>query len=121
VRGLLCQYYRSTQTLRQHLLCRLPASSRLRRRKVAVIGLDAGGGADEEADEAVQAVQRALDGVLVCTHDEAPTPLPITEKRSEWAQLSQVMADDSAVTISAGDREYCQTEVCIRYGHCGGG
>ncbi|OLN82062.1 Telomerase reverse transcriptase 1 [Colletotrichum chlorophyti] len=59
---LLLQYYDNVQTLREYLLLKLPSSSRLRRKKIALQGKDAG-----PSDELGQGVKSALSQLLDTT------------------------------------------------------
>lgn len=119
VRELLSQYYPSTHTLRQHLLDSLPTSSRLRRRKIASLGqADSRSkhspwaqSKSHEHDITVEAVCEALDNVLVCTV-EPPGPQPDRKRQQQWTDFSQQRdADDSRVSTSSTNPEFCQSEV----------
>jgi len=111
--SLLGQYYQCIQTLRQYMLCRLPKTSRIRRRKIAMLGYDTSGVADLKAPEHVKSLCQALDTTLVSSQT-SPRPLLVEEKRQEWLQLSQLaVGDDSTVTITSKHRDCCQAEVCF--------
>lgn len=105
-RHLLQRCYASVATLREHVLSRLPRSSRLRRRKIASIG------AGEDVGETEAALARLLDASLVCGSEyEGET----RETRwQQWLSFSQ-KGDESNVTISGGvaGSIFCQSEVCF--------
>ncbi|KAJ6445860.1 RING-finger domain containing protein [Purpureocillium lavendulum] len=60
-RDLLKQLYATVQTLREHVLCRLPGSSRLRRKKITSIG------SGTKCGEVESRLAHALDSILVCS------------------------------------------------------
>lgn len=120
--ALLAQYYPTTLTLRQYVLHNLPASSRLRRRKIAAVGTEHADGAAVAAqvpDPGVRAqLARLLDTTVVGLH----VPLrevakALSEDRlQQWIDYSQ--RDDSHVTLSSGDASaiHFQSEVGFTQG-----
>jgi hypothetical protein len=106
---LLSQLYPNLQTLREYVLAKLPASSRLRRKKITSVGLqDHAGG--KTVTEAELAVARLLDCTLV-GHGGQPDATP--DKRWEqWTSFSQ-KGDESYVTLADGSAggTYSQSEV----------
>jgi hypothetical protein len=107
--ALLSQYYPRLQTLRDYLLCRLPKSSRLRRKKISSIGRQAeprGIPSDIE-----HLVCRALDTTLVGTFGEQES----AESDNRWEEFISFSqrGDESYVTLSEGlaGSAYFQSEV----------
>ncbi|KAK0731718.1 hypothetical protein B0H67DRAFT_84786 [Lasiosphaeris hirsuta] len=118
---LLAQYYSEVRTLREYALAKLPASSRIRRRKIASVGLPSAEKTSEKtsektaADEAL-ALGQFLDTTLVACRGKTA---PDTEARrtpdlrwQQWIGFSQ-RADESYVTLSDGLRGsiYSQSEI----------
>lgn len=98
--AVLAQYYPTTLPLRQYLIDNLPASSRLRRRKIAAVGSEPS--TDQEPDGITAQLARLLDTTLVSLH---VPPKDIAKAQSEsrlqqWIDYSQ--RDDSHVTLSGG-------------------
>ncbi|KAF3762316.1 hypothetical protein M406DRAFT_332695 [Cryphonectria parasitica EP155] len=109
--ALLAQYYPTTLTLRQYVLSHLPASSRIRRRKVAAVGT-ADGSEDDPSGVRAQ-LATLLDTTLVGL---AEVPRETAKEQSEdrlqqWIEYSQ--RDDSHVTLSGGDASatHLQSEI----------
>lgn len=115
--ALLSQYYPTTPTLRQYVLDSLPASSRLRRRKIAAVGIA------EEGDQHGLREQLAtlLDTTLVGIHVRRKEFVKAqSESRlQQWIDYSQ--RDDSHVTLSGGDASaiHFQSEVGFTQGFRG--
>lgn len=104
--ALLAQYYSEVQTLRQYVLAKLPASSRIRRRKIAAVGL-----ADPplaKPDET--ALGSLLDSTLVGRRQHAHTDHD--HRWQQWRGFSQ-KGDESSVTLSDGVKGsiFSQSEV----------
>lgn len=98
--ALLAQYYPTTLTLRQYLLDNLPASSRLRRRKIAAVGSEPS--PDQSPDSIRVQLARLLDTTLVGLH-VPPKHLAKAQSESrlqQWLDYSQ--RDDSHITLSGG-------------------
>lgn len=101
--SVLLQYYDNVQNLREYLLSRLPSSSRLRRKKIASIGLSRTSLA-KEALSAEADLSKLLDSTLVCMHRQTNTR---AESRWEnWRSFSQKgndsKCDDSVMSLSGG-------------------
>ncbi|EGO53691.1 hypothetical protein NEUTE1DRAFT_19417, partial [Neurospora tetrasperma FGSC 2508] len=118
--ALLSIYYPQTLTLRQYALSKLPKTSRIRRKKIAALGLSSSFPSPSpapapasEKPSAAQALEQALgtllDTTLVCSHD----PPDITSKKEksdyrweQWVGFSQggggTKGDESHVTLSDG-------------------
>jgi hypothetical protein len=93
---VLSRYYTEICTLRDHLLLKLPKSSRLRRKKLNALGTDL----YSKTLDAERAVVDLLDSTLVCTNERTQ---PIKDdRREQWVSFSQ-RGDESYVTISAGE------------------
>lgn len=108
---LLSRLYPQVQTLRDHVLSRLPASSRLRRKKIASVGLaEQSSGKTAMVNATEKDVARLLDTTVVAysAHQEA---LP-DDRWEKWNSFSQ-KGDESYVTLSDGfaGASYSQTEV----------
>lgn len=117
--ALLAQYYPTTLTLRQYVLDSLPASSRLRRRKIAAVGTDHAAAAEDAQqqqlpDPGLRAqLATLLDSTLVGLHvppRDVARP-PSDHRLQQWIDYSQ--RDDSHVTLSGGDASavHFQSEV----------
>ena len=105
--GILRQYYETVQTLRQYVLAKLPAASRLRRKKIVSIAPKEppynAGPRQQEVDLA-----HLLDSVLVAVREDRTQTEDGFQK---WMQLSQ-NGDDSYVTLDGTQRvAYSQSEV----------
>lgn len=122
--ALLAQYYPIILTLRQYVLESLPASSKIRRKKISAVGKaeqaaaeDAHTGAqDSEKDlGSVRAsLARLLDTTLVATHSY-PTAFKEAQpdgRFQRWVEYSR-KGDESNISLSGGvdSAIYCQTEV----------
>lgn len=109
---LLAQYYPTILTLRQYLLDNLPASSRLRRRKIAAFGSEAF--TADGPDNARAQLARLLDTTLVglCVPPKELAEAQSENRLQQWIDYSQ--RDDSHVTLSGGDASaiHSQSEVC---------
>ncbi|RCI15533.1 hypothetical protein L249_3433 [Ophiocordyceps polyrhachis-furcata BCC 54312] len=103
-RDLLQQQFPTVQSLRAHLICKLPISSRLRRKKIALLGVR-NGCREIEADLA-----RVLDSVLVCS----PTisRVPDDGVYQQFLSFSQ-RTDDSNVSLSKGLSDASQVQADI--------
>ncbi len=110
---LLAQYYSSVQTLREYLLAKLPASSRIRRKKIASVGL-VSSSAGTTCTDAEVALGHILDTTLVgCrANDEPASDISPALRWEQWIGFSQ-RGDESYVTLSDGPRGsiYSQSEV----------
>lgn len=122
--ALLTQYYPNILTLRQYVLDSLPASSKIRRKKISAVGkeiqaaaVDAHSGVQEpveDHDNISASLARLLDTTLVATHTR---PIAFGGAQPDgrlqrWISYSQ-KSDDSHVTLSDGVASgvHCQTEV----------
>ena len=108
-RDLLQYYYHGVTNLRQYLLESLPSRSRLRRKKIASIGVN-----NKTWTEAEGLVAHLLDTALVCSSRSSVQREEGSKVRwQQWLNFSQ-QGDESHVTIS-GDPSasiYSQSEVC---------
>ena len=107
--GLLAQYYSESKTLRQYVLSRLPASSRIRRRKIASVGAPKASPEIPRTEDEL-ALEDLLDSTIV-------TRRPNVEDNDghrweQWVAFSQ-KGDESYVTLSDGLKGsiYSQSEV----------
>jgi telomerase reverse transcriptase len=106
---LLSQLYPHVCTLRGYVLSKLPSASRLRRKKIASVGL-ASESPGKVVTDTEQAVARLLDTTVVAqfAHTEAPQD----DRWKRWDTFSQ-KGDESYVTLSDGftGASFSQTEV----------
>ncbi len=108
--ALLAQYYPKIQSLRAYVLAKLPASSRIRRKRIASVGSPSDS-AGRSLSDAEKALGRLLDTAMVACHEEAERPRP--DNRWETLASHSQDADDSHVTLSegAGKVFFSQSEV----------
>lgn len=108
--ALLSQYYPKVLTLREYLLSKLPASSKIRRKKISAVKrrIRCDRGDDTELDDPCLA--EYLDQTLVGVQEEES---PKDERWKQWTCFSQ-RADNSESTVrsSDGDGDCSQSEVC---------
>lgn len=90
--GLLARYFPRVATLRAYLLTRLPASSRLRRKKLASVGQAA------DASAVEQLLSHVLDTTLVACADTAGADHDRAQLHATFSQSRR--ADESYVTVS---------------------
>ncbi|KND89489.1 Telomerase reverse transcriptase [Tolypocladium ophioglossoides CBS 100239] len=104
-RDLLQQVYPIVQTLRDYVLCKLPSSSRLRRKKIATLGQR------KDVSEVGSSLARVLDTTLVCSSEQKPKSDDAVYQ--QYLSFSQ-RADESYVTLSDGISASAdvQSEVC---------
>lgn len=122
--ALLAQYYPNLLTLRQYVLASLPASSKIRRKKISALGKtgQAAAGdahpavheAEKDHDNIRAPLARLLDTTIVATH-VCPTAFGESQpdgRFQRWIDYSQ-KGDDSHVTLSGdvANAIHCQTEV----------
>lgn len=107
---LLSHLYPNLQTLRNYVLSKLPASSRIRRKKIASVGLQ-DDTAEKTATETELALARLLDTTVV-GHSGQPVITP-DNRWEQWTSFSQ-KGDESYVTLSDGSAggHFSQNEVC---------
>jgi hypothetical protein len=107
--AVLSQFYGEVLTLRQYVLAKLPASSRVRRKKIAAIGSE-GGAPNAGLSEVELSLQALLDNTLVGT--SGPPKDEKDNRWDQWVSFSQ-RGDDSYVTLSDGvaGSIFCQSEV----------
>lgn len=107
-RHLLEQLYPNVETLRQYLLARLPATSRLRRKKIASLGRDS-----VPRDSIEARLTQLLDTTFVCTGGQTTQQDGANGTRwQQWLSFSQ-KGDESYVTLSGGPEAafFSQSEV----------
>lgn len=112
--AILTQYFREVLTLRNYVLSKLPDSSRIRRRKIAAIGIASS--PQDEVSEVDRSVGALLDSTLVGLAEQTKT---IPDNRWEqWTTFSQ-RGDESYVTLSDGlaGAAFSQSEVCHLKGY----
>jgi telomerase reverse transcriptase len=107
--GLLAQYYSEIQTLRQYALSKLPASSRIRRRKIALLGLRQPSPERPRTEDEI-ALAELLDSTIIARRHQAETDND--HRWEQWVGFSQ-KGVESYVTLSDGLRGsiYSQSEV----------
>ncbi|KAH9902028.1 hypothetical protein F4778DRAFT_105027 [Xylariomycetidae sp. FL2044] len=106
---VLNRFYPQVLTLRGYVLSKLPASSRIRRKKVTAVGL-----ISKSPGRPVSDIEKSLgallDNTLVGFTQE---PKDVSEKRlEEWKNFSQ-KGDESYVTLSDGVSGYVESQYMI--------
>ncbi|OIW34484.1 hypothetical protein CONLIGDRAFT_587925, partial [Coniochaeta ligniaria NRRL 30616] len=106
---LLSQLYPHLQTLREYILSRLPASSRLRRKKIASVGLQSEA-SEKPVTEVELALARLLDTTVVARSAEREARHD--DRWEKWNSFSQ-KGDESYVTLADGyaGASFSQTEI----------
>ncbi|PNY25820.1 Telomerase reverse transcriptase, partial [Tolypocladium capitatum] len=92
-RDLLRHVYPVVRPLRDYVLCKLPSSSRLRRKKIASLGRR------QDAGEVERSLARVLDTTLVCSSEQEPNRDDGVYQ--QYLSFSQ-RGDESHVTLSDG-------------------
>lgn len=107
-RHLLTEAYATVLTLREYALHRLPSSSRLRRKKLKLLGRG------ENATNAERKISYFLDSTLICSCNAVTVCQGKDATLEQWLSFSQ-NGDDSRVTISGGTptAEHTQAEVIL--------
>jgi len=105
--AVLTQYYAKIQTLRDWVLLKLPKSSKIRRRKLASVGLDASSAGKDAWSDEETALGQLLDTTLVAIrHDDNNTTKQAEDldlRWEQWIAFSQGgTGDESYVTLSDG-------------------
>ncbi|KAJ0167125.1 Telomerase reverse transcriptase [Colletotrichum tanaceti] len=93
---VLPQCYDNVQTLREFLLSKLPGSSRLRRKKISLLGKGENRPSKEGHDYTPELVV-LLDTTLVCTHHRSQAQSD--SRWEQWRSFSQ-KADESVISAS---------------------
>jgi telomerase reverse transcriptase len=109
---VLVQYFAKVLTLRDYILQKLPAASRIRKKKLASIGLGSPSGANSSRIEIEQILGSLLDTTLVGVNEQR---LHASDTRWEkWTNFSQ-RGDESHVTLSddLAGAAHDQSEVCL--------
>ncbi|KAI2640394.1 hypothetical protein GGS26DRAFT_156610 [Hypomontagnella submonticulosa] len=106
---VLNQFYSQVPTLRDYILSKLPVTSRLRRRKVAAVGVR-----DKASIPVLLDIEQSLgvllDNTLVGVRSEQHHP---EENRLEgWKTFSQ-KGDESYVTLSSGVAGFVETQALL--------
>jgi telomerase reverse transcriptase len=110
--ALLAQHYAEIGTLRQYVVSKLPASSRLRRKKIALVGQRTS--SEKALTEEELALKELLDTTIVASREHAGDPKDY--RWQHWVSFSQ-KGDESYVTLSDGLQGslYSQSEVSQWY------
>ncbi|ROT36909.1 hypothetical protein SODALDRAFT_210196 [Sodiomyces alkalinus F11] len=121
--AILQHYFSKIQTLREYLISNLPRSSRLRRKKIASLGLRSGPPASEERgiNPTETLLCSLLDDTLVAIPHGPPSQQHQQQQQNaekdddrweRWVSFSQ-KGDESYVTLSGdpADALYSQSEV----------
>jgi telomerase reverse transcriptase len=108
--ALLSQYYPMVLTLREYLLSKLPASSKVRRKKISAVKRRTLCDHVDETELYDPSLAKYLDQTLVGVQEEES---PKDERLKQWTCFSQ-RADNSESTVRSGDGDggYSQSEVC---------
>jgi telomerase reverse transcriptase len=107
--ALLSQYYPKVLSLREYLLSKLPASSKVRRKKISAVKLRIRCDQVDETEFDGSCLTEYLDRTLVGVQEEES---PKDERWNQWTCFSQ-RADNSESTVRSGDgdEDYSQSEV----------
>ncbi|KAG6228390.1 hypothetical protein E4U26_001037 [Claviceps purpurea] len=113
-RHLLTEAYATVLTLREYALHKLPSSSRLRRKKLKLLGRG------ENATNAERKISYFLDSTLICSCNAVTVCQGKDATLEQWLSFSQ-NGDDSRVTISGGTptAEHTQAELLLLLGKSG--
>ncbi|KAI2468813.1 hypothetical protein F4781DRAFT_251659 [Annulohypoxylon bovei var. microspora] len=110
--AVLNQFYPQVLTLRNYVLSKLPATSRLRRRKVTAVGI-----INKSSNSSLSDVERSLGVLLDNTLIGIPGGLQSPEDQLlvGWKSFSQ-KGDESYVTLSNGVAGFVETQALVRPG-----
>ncbi|KAG6081498.1 hypothetical protein E4U16_007334 [Claviceps sp. LM84 group G4] len=113
-RHLLTEAYATVLTLREYTLRKLPSSSRLRRKKLKLLGRG------ETTTEAERKISYFLDSTLICSRNAVAVCQGKDATLEQWLSFSQ-NGDDSRVTISGvtPTAEHTQEELLLLLGKSG--
>ncbi|KAI8632108.1 hypothetical protein F5Y19DRAFT_386193 [Xylariaceae sp. FL1651] len=106
---VLSQFYSQVQRLRDYVISQLPASSRIRRRKVAAVGI-----VSKSPTTPLSDVERSLGVLLDTTLVGLSKPVNGEEDHRirEWKNFSQ-RGDESYVTLSNGVTGFVESQALI--------
>jgi hypothetical protein len=109
--AVLSQYYPKVLTLREYLLSKLPAYSKVRRKKISAVKrrIPCDGVGETDLDESCLA--EYLDQTLVGVQEEES---PKDERWKQWTCFSQ-RADNSESTVRSGDGDGDCSQSEVRY------
>jgi telomerase reverse transcriptase len=103
--AVLAQFYPQVLSLREYLLSKLPANSKIRRKKILLVGKKPDAG---DADRKLSAfLDATLVGVSKCKE------LPLEERWKQWTTFSQKPEDSTVSADRSGLGVYSQSEVGI--------
>ncbi|OTB06698.1 hypothetical protein M426DRAFT_106412 [Hypoxylon sp. CI-4A] len=110
--AVLNQFYPQVLTLRNYILSKLPATSRLRRKKVTAVGITTKT-PDLSLSDVEKSLGALLDNTLIGTQVDSQNP---EDNRLEgWKAFSQ-KGDESYVTLSNGVAGFVETqELLLEY------
>jgi telomerase reverse transcriptase len=103
--ALLAKYYAQVFSLREYLLSKLPTASKVRRRKITLIG-----GRPEET-EAEKQLSNFLDHTLIGV--SRCNEVSQEERWEQWTTFSQKPDDSRSYVNVNGVDLYSQSEVCV--------
>ena len=104
--ALLAQYYPQVCSLREYLVWKLPASSKVRRKKILSVGRKQD--ASEKDRKLSDFLDQTLIGVSKCEG------LSQEERWRQWTTFSQKPDDSASFADMSGGGFYSQSEVCFR-------
>jgi telomerase reverse transcriptase len=103
--AVLAQFYPQVLSLREYLLSKLPANSKIRRKKILLVGKKPDAG---DADRKLSSfLDATLVGVSKCKE------LPLEERWKQWTTFSQRPEDSTVSADRSGLGAYSQSEVGI--------
>jgi telomerase reverse transcriptase len=109
--ALLSQYYPEVLTLRKYLLSKLPASSKVRRKKISAVKRRIRCDRVDETELDDSNLAEYLDQTLVGVQEEES---PKDERWKQWTYFSQ-RADNSESTVRGGDGDEDCFQSEVRY------
>ncbi len=109
--ALLSQYYPKVLTLREYLLLKLPASSKVRRKKICAVKRLVQRDRVDETEHDDICLAEYLDQTLVGVQEGEPLK---DERWKQWTCFSQ-RADNSELTARSGDGHGDCSQSEVRY------
>lgn len=114
--AVISQYFGHVLSLRDYVLMKLPGTSRLRRKKIASVGISSS--EDANVPDIERGLGLLLDTALVGCKGLPDRPERVAHatdnRRQQWTNFTQ-KGDESHVTLSDGlaGAVFSQSEVCI--------
>ncbi|KAF4614304.1 hypothetical protein G7Y89_g15433 [Cudoniella acicularis] len=103
--ALLAQYYPRVFTLREYLLCKLPSTSKIRRKKIQCVGRGKNSEHAEGDHNVSEFLDQTLVGELVCNERLRE------DQWRQWTVFSQRADDSNFANVSGVGGGYSQSEI----------